>query len=517
MKKKLQINFEWLPQYKHLFLLILEIINHKKPSINEFYELGGRGGAKTELTFYLAILSILMALTHPLWKNSETRIITRIFRKYSESLKETMLNLEMILNKHESLHSLFKMHYVKKQIQIGRHYICFHYLNTRDGKVKKKALTGLASFSDVEYNINIADESYEFTIEDMNLMTQAVRGAKHIIWIWVSNPWRKDMPFIEYCDKMVPFEKETLINFGDQHRIIKANNIIKSFHYSNYQWNPFLGQDWVNKNITELKDKSYSEYLTAGIGIPGILTRGIFTNSIKYVKNYYQEIISEDNIIKYLPAFTIDKWCIGFDYGNRIDSAVGYIAGFDYDLTKVAILGEFYLDNSINHNLDHIGINAMFLKWIEEVFIPNLRICPGTVKIYTDNDGSLAQINNWLKDMREKDRLYNYFESCYKAKTTAKNNQIKPRTAQLCTIMNNGNLFIDKEECPYLIKSWESAEWEEDKNLKKLIRIVKRLGDNCLDASEYALLPYMFDIINNNDITHLIKNIEMKWQYEKNE
>ncbi|WP_375317834.1 hypothetical protein [Spiroplasma endosymbiont of Virgichneumon dumeticola] len=125
------------------------------------------------------------------------------------------------------------------------------YSNSND-RIPLKGLSR-SEIKGFDLAIEWCEEANEFTQREFQAITFALGNAKKRIKIKSCNPDNIYQYYIEYMNKIVPFNLEIMKEKNEQIKSIFDNNIFKLFHYSNWKVNAHnLTLDMIN-DLEELK------------------------------------------------------------------------------------------------------------------------------------------------------------------------------------------------------------------------------------------------------------------------
>ncbi|WP_342253479.1 hypothetical protein [Spiroplasma endosymbiont of Zeiraphera isertana] len=154
------------------------------------------------------------------------------------------------------------------------------YSNSND-RIPLKGLSR-SEIKGFDLAIEWCEEANEFSQQEFQAITFALGNAKKRIKIKSCNPDNIYQYFIEYMNKIVPFNLDIMKSNNEQIKSIFDNNIFKLFHYSNWKVNSHnLTLDMIN-DLEELKVLDPIKAQSWYYGVPSILTGAIFA---RYLDN----------------------------------------------------------------------------------------------------------------------------------------------------------------------------------------------------------------------------------------
>ncbi len=155
------------------------------------------------------------------------------------------------------------------------------YSNSND-RIPLKGLSR-SEIKGFDLAIEWCEEANEFTQQEFQAITFALGNAKKRIKIKSCNPDNIYQYFIEYMNKIVPFNLEIMKSKNEQIKSVFDNNIFKIFHYSNWKVNAHnLTLDMIN-DLEELKVLDPIKAQSWYYGVPSILTGAIFARYLDKV------------------------------------------------------------------------------------------------------------------------------------------------------------------------------------------------------------------------------------------
>ncbi len=155
------------------------------------------------------------------------------------------------------------------------------YSNSND-RIPLKGLSR-SEIKGFDLAIEWCEEANEFTQQEFQAITFALGNAKKRIKIKSCNPDNIYQYFIEYMNKIVPFNLEIMKSKNEQIKSVFDNNIFKLFHYSNWKVNAHnLTLDMIN-DLEELKVLDPIKAQSWYYGVPSILTGAIFARYLDKV------------------------------------------------------------------------------------------------------------------------------------------------------------------------------------------------------------------------------------------
>ncbi len=155
------------------------------------------------------------------------------------------------------------------------------YSNSND-RIPLKGLSR-SEIKGFDLAIEWCEEANEFSQQEFQAITFALGNAKKRIKIKSCNPDNIYQYFIEYMNKIVPFNLEIMKSKNEQIKSVFENNIFKLFHYSNWKVNAHnLTLDMIN-DLEELKVLDPIKAQSWYYGVPSILTGAIFARYLDKV------------------------------------------------------------------------------------------------------------------------------------------------------------------------------------------------------------------------------------------
>ncbi len=155
------------------------------------------------------------------------------------------------------------------------------YSNSND-RIPLKGLSR-SEIKGFDLAIEWCEEANEFSQQEFQAITFALGNAKKRIKIKSCNPDNIYQYFIEYMNKIVPFNLEIMKSKNEQIKSVFDNNIFKLFHYSNWKVNAHnLTLDMIN-DLEELKVLDPIKAQSWYYGVPSILTGAIFARYLDKV------------------------------------------------------------------------------------------------------------------------------------------------------------------------------------------------------------------------------------------
>lgn len=238
------------------------------------YSCGGKNSGKT--------YCICLFIAYLFYYQISASII--IFRKQANSLTDDEKGtIAEVKNRLDDLHIKYKLNKSSKIITSPNTRVIFLSLFNPQGQ--KIQQLGLAGNSRYTYEIPWFEEVWEMEENSVRDAELAVRGAKHTLTLYTTNPYGMSQWFVAYYVKRFKPQRNILLREGYQWKFFPEDKSI--FHYTNYRVNPGISQAHIN-NIEILREKDPATYDVVGIGLPGVPYGGVYAHLLKHSSKLLQ-------------------------------------------------------------------------------------------------------------------------------------------------------------------------------------------------------------------------------------
>lgn len=342
------------------------------------------------------------------------------------------------------------------------------------------ALKGTSSCRGYDLSIVWREEANEFTTKEKQAIEQAIRGAKRMVNIASSNPDSIYQDYITYANDRLKFDRNTLTNKGEQIAYLLESGIRKLFHYTNYQINPHLTKDQINK-FNELKELDPVKYEIWGIGMPGGLETSIFS---RYMKSM---------LINFIPT----SYYAGIDLGQA-DSPTGHpttaiLTGVNNEGTKFSPISEFFHSNATMKHKDTYQLADSLINYFVEQSYKIQQITRGLTVFVDYGAGGLFMIDV----LKSRARTLPWLQFIPVDKSIW---FIKDRVDATIVLLTRQQLQIDKDKTPELFKGMSLMEWKAPSQKAQNYKLeALDKNDDSWDALMYSIMHLIARAIDYRD------------------
>ncbi len=445
-----------LKQFQYFNQLLNDMRKQERPRVSKVYLSGTRKSGKTRAYQNF----ILSALLDPLIKcdaylvRNQVQDATELFTDTREVSDELEID-QITANK-----TARTLTYRRNKIRV------MGVETNRKSKNKSTKKLGLAGGKNKDYGIIVFEEAYEFTQDDTHALIEAVRGYKHFIIIYATNPWSIMNWYVAYLNQLQPFNEHTLRTTFQQFKYNKEKRYL--VHYSSFKTNPFITKDELDQ-FKELEVLDPQRARISVYGLPGIADGSVYAG-------YYDAILPVSQKPKWYEE--TDYFVGGVDWGERRDTTAAQLWSVGYGLKFVAGIDEYTHSNKGNSvqktNKDMISdILDMYISYADKF----QKIRRNGMKIYVDY--SATAIIEYLNDeakRRGADKFL-FFVNCVKY-------PIKQRIDHFCLAMKLRKFFLKFENFKDLTTELQNSQYADNGERMDL-------NDHSINAKEYALAHIM--------------------------
>jgi len=330
--------------------------------------------------------------------------------------------------------------------------------NAKGENVVKKGIAGSSRFT---YAIKWFEEANQFEEVDIQSVDLAIRGAKHLVKVSTTYPDALFNWYIAYLDGNFPFNKNVLLKKGYQWTL-KGKEL---FHYSNYRVNPFISKKEV-ENIESLRDRELSKWAVASIGLPGVLSGGVYSNLMPRVSRLLQEG---------------DIFSAGLDYGFKHDPMGVVLCSSQENIYgTVDILAELKIDNQ--SRFSHQQLAFRIIGWFKFQAEAEPRLKQGLRVVCDKSNPTYIEMLNFTAKLENIDWLR--FVPSNQIEVLVR---INFKQWLISSYMLNIGLNVKE-----LFKELQVATWDLKASKPKL---ASGSPDHMTDALDYALTPWYNKLI----------------------
>ena len=314
-----------------------------------------------------------------------------------------------------------------------------------------------------DYGVIVFEEARQFDEKTVNAILVAVRGIKHQVEIYRSNPYLLNTWFSQKCYKQVMYSEDTLRN-GSGSQFSEVGDTI--YHYMRYDVNPFNNLSNI-AYLERIKRDLPSLANTEVYGLPGTSSGMVFAGIMGKVKTTF-----------------VDQSWRNFTAGIDVGHVSSATAGSFWAVSKEELykLGEYYHSNK-----------TMRFKESEELAKDLVGFYEGFRKKYNFNrldvyvDSSDPGFYSQLNTVARKIQAYWFLAiPCTKI-------PISHRISITVQLLTQGRYHISKN-CVKTLEEYKMIAYDEkaEDNKPKLVK----QDDHTWDSDMYALTPHMSDFLD---------------------
>lgn len=320
-------------EFTYLHEISYWLLNKSDFTHSEYNLSGSRYSSKT---YSIAEeLAILIAISIKINKS----IAIYCFRKLNKDINELTKEIDEALINIGFDYKDFILKYPNKQADFrfkgSKSFIRVMgvYSNSND-RIPLKGLSR-SEIKGFDLAIEWCEEANEFSQQEFQAITFALGNAEKTIKIRSCNPDNIYQYFIEYMNKIVPFNLDLMKENNEQIKSVFDNNIFKLFHYSNWKINKHnLKQDKIN-NLEELKILDPIKAQSWYYGVPSVLQGAIFARYLDKVKTK----------LEFEPYYMRGGIDIGIATSPTGHPTTASLWCLNYTKTKAHKLSEYYHSN----------------------------------------------------------------------------------------------------------------------------------------------------------------------------
>lgn len=388
-------------------------------------------------------------------------------------------------------------------------------------RYKNKTKTVGAGWSSArgDYIVVIYEEAYEIHNTEFARVREAIRSANpnaNILEVCICNPWDPRNYFIKNTLSNFPYNKNLIETFGEQKAIVNVKDEILGYsrpviiHYANWR---AIQKHRVSKTPTGFNVYTAIEPII----IPQSKLDQLTQN---YALDYTSALVADygcagpsgtENIyFRLMNTITSPQYyqhqCVygGGDIGNGRSKKSGktafvFVAG---DPTGyIDVYSEYVWDNKISPKDPYIiahDVIDFYLYQMDQYTRKTNHIFnySNPLNVIVDlSESSFISILNTCCAERGIDFIE--FVPCQKFR-------INDRIVIEQYLLAQGRIRIDGEWCCNLLDELSGAEWDDS-----LSEEPKRKNDkdHSINAFEYAIEPFMFDMVNDDDIERISRKL----------
>lgn len=464
----------WLDDLKLLF------INDVQFGLITIYLDGGRKFGKTYETCETSA-EMTVALPEKL-----DVYALRWLKTDSQELLDEMLDAVEILIGEEETKKAFKKQ--AKTFKINGNRIRILGLHNPSAR-KKVKLTGIRRAKGKPYAIIMIEEAYEFTVNELLQIQEAIGGYDNYCFIYITNPNSLAIPFIEAREKEFPHNEQELKTKGYQFKIEYNPSVIKIWFYGNWRINSHLSVADIN-TILQAWDIDPARARVIDYGMPGIETDNIYSHEYPKIKLLpYKELIK----------FKTKSIRAGIDWGDG--------AGANGSATALSIVGQGYKNETYvysswtHYNKDGYKAPTERVKIIVDILEEMLKLKPELA--YFGLKVKLDTGLNAEKEMLETETaLRGLSNSLFFvwAKKFQERTRINVRKYKI----NTGRYYVAKENTEHL-RELQLQKWDENKQDKQGLPKQEDKLNHTTDTVDYAEDEFQYAILQEDQYLILHK------------
>lgn len=437
----------------------------------EFFQMGGRGSAKTTS---FAVFDIL-ALLH--LKNSDIgftalRASKQASRKHLDDFCKILDDMEIPYTATRS---------TRMQVKVFNKTINFYGADPKDKSAGKWSGTPRENCKTLFVWL---EEAYEFTQDDISGIKGTMRtngGQTQIIYVYTLNPWTSQNWLVKYILSMCPWRREIMSNEnGKGYQIsyvpfkeIDGTTKYRVIQYTNWRCNKEnLPKEFI-RNLKEMWNYNPRLATVSDWGAPGYEEGRIYTHCLHKIQR--ARIVAGE---QYLLA--------GLDYGWGLDDRAGVTAAVFGTATLengVDMLAEYTQDNRKHKqdvNVTCLQIVEFYIKCMMEFMRMTNAISPFPLQVRVDN--SEIAVIQMLRNIAHQKRVDNWlsFVQCSKQ-------PINDRIEITLWLMGTGR-FRMSPNMKLLRSEFENSYYENTEKQKRC-----NMYDHAINAYEYSIEKILYE------------------------